>query len=221
MGLWPSWTEMRADYRTKTGEQRDIMLAAGMSVRMNTQTSIAIRHSDENTERVELVGGEASFSTSAGGARALAVLAADGWITADMAQFDVRFLDGRTGRSVCVTCLKGTLKVERGRDVTTITTGQQLRYRGGDSERVDAVDPELISAWQRGVLIFRFTPLQDAVSEINRYRPGLIVVVNPQLGRLPVSGRFRIDDLNEILARIEEAFGAKVRSLPGGLVLLS
>jgi transmembrane sensor len=190
-------------------------------MRMNTQTSVAIQPSDNDTERVELIAGEASFSTNARGGRSLAVLAADRWITANVAQFDVLHVHGRIAPSVCVTCLQGQLKIERASEATTLTSGQQLRYDGGGVERVDAVDPDVATAWQRGVLIFRFTPLADVVDEINRYRPGRIVVINPATGRIPVSGRFRIDNLDEVLTQIEQAFGAKVRSLPGGFVLLS
>jgi transmembrane sensor len=221
LGLWPSWMELRADYRTGTGERRDVRLSDDVSVRMNTQTSIAIQSSVDGAERVELIGGEASFSANSRGGRSLVVLAADRSIRVNTGEFDVRHLYGRIAPSVCVTCLQGQLEVERGTEATTLTPGHQLRYDSGGSARMDAVDPDLASAWQRGVLIFRFTPLADVVDEINRYRPGRIIVMNPATGRLPVSGRFRIDNLDEILTRIEQAFGAKVRSLPGGLVLLS
>lgn len=219
LGLWPSWTELRADYRTGTGEQREVSLSADVSVRMNTQTSIAVRAADNDTERVELIGGEASFSKRAG--RSLAVLAADQWITANEARFDVRHLHGRIAPSVCVTCLQGTLNIARGSEATTLTSGQQLRYDNVGVAGVEAADPDIATAWHRGVLIFRFTPLADVVEEINRYRPGRIVVVNSEIGRIPVSGRFRIDALDEVLSQFKQGFGAKIRSLPGGLVLLS
>ncbi|TAI67961.1 FecR domain-containing protein [Bradyrhizobium sp. Leo170] len=221
LDLWPSLTELRADYRTGTGEQRDISLSAETSVRMNTQTSIVIRSLESDNERLELIGGQALFSTTAREGRSLAVLAADRWITATEAQFDIRHLHGRTAPLVCVTCMQGSLAIVRDSETTPVIPGQQLRYDSNGPARLETVDPEIISAWQRGVLIFRATLLSDVVEEVNRYRPGRIVVVNSELGRSPVSGRFRIDNLNEILDQIARAFGAKVRSLPGGLVLLS
>ena len=221
LGLWPSWSELTADYRTGTGEQRSVSLSRDVSIRMNTQTSIVVQSSDLNVDRLELISGEASFSTTSRSGRAFAVHAGDIWITANGAQFEVRYLQEPAERSVCVTCLRGELSVARENETTTVGSRQQLRYAGGRLERSDAVDPEVVSAWQRGVLIFRFTPLADVVDEINRYRPGRILVINAQIGRIPVSGRFRIDKMDEILTQLELAFGAKVRSLPGGLVLLS
>jgi transmembrane sensor len=220
LGLWPSWIELRADYRTGTGEQREVSLSADVSVRMNTQTSIAVRPADNDTDRVELIGGEASFSKRPLAGRSLAVLAADRWITANEAKFDVRHLHGRIGPSVCVTCLQGTLNIARGNEATALTSGQQLRYDNDGLAGVEAIDPDIATAWQRGVLIFRFTPLADVVEEINRYRPGRIVVVDSEIARVLVSGRFQIDALDEVLSQFEQGFGAKIRSLPGGLVLL-
>ncbi len=221
LGLWPSWMELRADYRTGTGEQRDVLLSADVSVRMNTQTSIALRPADNDTERVELIDGEASFSKRAGAGRSLAVLAADRWITANEGKFDIRHLRGQAAPSVCVTCLQGALNIARDGEAATLTSGQQLRYDNDGLAHANAIDPDIASAWQRGVLIFRFTPLAEVVEEINRYRPGRIVVVNSAIASVPVSGRFRIDALDEVLSQFRQGFGAKIRSLPGGLVLLS
>jgi transmembrane sensor len=83
------------------------------------------------------------------------------------------------------------------------------------------VDPSVVSAWQQGYIICNMTPLGDVVEELNRYRPGHIVLLNSALGRSPVNGRFRIDDPDEALAQIERAFGARRRVLPGGIVLLT
>jgi transmembrane sensor len=214
-GLWPSFEELTADYRTATGEQREIALAADVSVLLNTQTSIVLRAPGESADNVELVAGEASFATTAPD-RLFAVLAADGRAAANNARFDVR----RVGAVVCVTCTEGNVRVEYGADATAIGPRQQIRYDKNGLGHVATVDPELVTAWQQGVLIFRLTPLAD-VEEINRYRPGKVILLNAALGRKPVSGRFRIDHMDEVLLRLDQAFGAKSRSLPGGIVLLS
>lgn len=221
LGLWPSWMELTADYRTATGEQRDLALAGHISVHMNTQTSIVLQPSDESTDSVTLIAGEASFVAGGDGARRLVVLAGKRQIEARIAEFDVRYIPGRSAASLCITCISGQLEVANGPHVTPLKAGQQLRHdANGQQEIVDA-DIEAASGWRRGVLIFRSTPLAEVVEEVNRYRPGKIVVINDDMARMPVSGRFRVDRLEEILARIEQALGAKVFSLPGGLVVLS
>lgn len=221
LGLWPSYSELTADYRTEAGEQRNVMLSDGVSIRMNTRTSIAIDPSDADFDKIELIAGEASFSTAGRGGRAFAVRAADRRITGETAQFDVRYVQAPVAPCVRVTCISGEVRVERAGEVATVPGGRRVHYDARKVAPLEIVDTEVASAWQRGLLVFRFTPLSDVVEEVNRYRPGRIIVTSTALGRMPVSGRFRIDNLEELLTRIEQAFGAKVRSLPGGVVLLS
>lgn len=217
LGLWPSFAELRADYRTSTGEQRELALQNDISVRLNTQTSIALKPSDGGADGIELIAGEASFNFTPGPQRSLVVLAADGRMTADRADFDVR----RMGSEVCVTCVNGDVAVELSADVRQIGAGQQIRYDRNRLGDVIAADLELVTAWRQGVLIFRSTPLSDVVEEINRYRLGRVVLLSTALAQKPVSGRFRINHMDEILVRLDQAFGIKSRSLPGGIVMLS
>jgi transmembrane sensor len=216
LGLWPSFNELTADYRTATGEQRQVTLARDVSVRMNTQTSLAIPSSPE-AEEVNLIAGEASFAMPAHASNPFVVLARDGRTIASHARFDVR----NVGLSVCVTCFDGEIRVEHGGRASILNRKQQVRYDSDGLQPVVSIDPVEASAWQDGFLIFRFTPLLDVVAEINRYRPGKVILMNPGLALNPVNGRFRIQRIDEVLVWIEQAFGAKSRPLPGGLLLLS
>ena len=220
LDLWPSLSELNADYRTRTGEQRSVTFAKDVSIQMNTQTSIAIQPAEGESDLLELIAGEASFTVPSQAQRSLAVRAATGRTVASGARFDVR----RTSReetSVCVTCFDGNVRVEHQVVAATLGPGEQLRYDARGLGRIVAVDPESASDWQRGIVVFRATPVAEVVEEINRYRPGRIILVNAALGRKPVTGRFRIDKMDEILSRLELAVSAKIRTLPGGIVLLS
>lgn len=216
LALWPSLAEIGADYRTAIGEQRSVTFGGDIAVHLNTRTSIALRQGSEAAEQIELITGEASFA-AVQRQRALAVIAANGRALATAARFDVR----RAGPSVCVSCLDGQVHVEHRAQVATLVRGQQVRYDGAGLGQIVSMDTDIVTAWLRGVLIFRGTPLAEVVEEINRYRPGRVVVLSAALGRSPVSGRFQIDQMDDLLRSIEQAFGAKVRRLPGGLVLLS
>ena len=59
------------------------------------------------------------------------------------------------------------------------------------------------------------------VEEINRYRPGKIVLMNGDLGHRMISGTFHLDHLDDFIGQARGLFGASVRSLPGGIVLLT
>lgn len=215
--LWPSLAELNADYRTATGEQRQLAVSSDVSVHLNTQTSMALRPSDGEIEQIELITGEASFVSRPGQERLLVVLAAGGATKTSRAHFDVR----RTGQTVCVTCVDGEVSVTLKSQLATLGPGQQVSYDDHGLQGVAKADVELVTAWQQGVLIFRRTPLATVVEEINRYRSGRVIVTNSALAQLAVSGRFRIDHMDEVLVRLNQAFGIRSRSLPGGIVLLS
>lgn len=83
------------------------------------------------------------------------------------------------------------------------------------------VDAQAQSDWQRGVINFRQAALADVVSEINRYRPGRLVLMADALLQKPVSGRFRIDEMDKAIGQIQRLFHLNATSLPGGIVILA
>lgn len=215
MHLWPSITELlQADYRTATGEQRQLTLAEHVAIEMNTQTSIAVRTEADDVTRIELITGEGTMNS---GARTLEVIAADGQARGTHAIFCVRRDDGR----VRVTCLEGVVEVTWRQAARSLQARQQIAYSNDGLGTVASVDPEVVTAWRRGFLLFQDTPLVEAVAEINRYRRGRIVLMNAALGQRLINARMRIDQIDEIVAKLSTAFGASVTSLPGGLVVLS
>ncbi len=215
--LWPSFSELAADYRTATGEQRRIALADGASVELNTRTSISLRHAVGGNDRIELISGEAAISTGRQSTWPLVVVAGDGRISSESASFNVRY----DGHASCVTCLEGTVRVEHHDAALTLVARHQVTYADRVLEGPIAIDPGVVTAWQEGILVFHQTPLSEVVAEVNRYRPGKIVVLNAELGRRPVNARFHVANVDEIMSLAQGVFGAKVTLLPGGLVLLS
>ncbi len=85
---------------------------------------------------------------------------------------------------------------------------------------IAVVDPEVITAWRRGLLIFRRVPLARLIDEVNRYRSGRIVLIDAQLGRRQVVANFRLDRIDEVVDFIAKAMNIPTRSLPGGIVLV-
>jgi transmembrane sensor len=219
LGMWPSLAELEGDYRTARGEQRQITLPGQVSVTLNTQTSITLGTRGSAVDRIDLINGEAAFATSPGTERTLVVRAAAVTATANNARFDVRHFAETS--MVRVTCLEGQVRTERDGEARELRPGQQVRCTSQGFGTIATVDPDDEAAWQRGIVIFQATPLEKVVEEINRYRPGRIVLINPALAEKPVSGRFRIDQLDDILPRLGQAFDARVRLLPGGIALLS
>jgi transmembrane sensor len=212
LGAWPSLQELGADYRTGTGEQRQVVLSQQMTVQMNTQTRIDVRA----PEAIELLGGEAEILAS-GARQPVSVVAGVGRLLAQSARFNVRHTDD----AVCVTCLAGAVEVVWQQRRQTLDAGQQLVYDERGVQAATAAPKGEASAWRTGALSFAGQPLSQVVDEVNRYRPGRVLLRNPELGRRLVRMRFSIRQMDGALAMICDLYGAQMTSLPGGIVLLS
>lgn len=222
MALWPSLADLAADYRTGTGEQRQVALAANVTVELNTQTRVDVLPASVAARGVEVVAGEAEIDATppSGGAAALrpvVVVAGGGRMQATVARFNVR----RTGAQVCVTCLSGTVALAHPRGARTLRADDQVIYDDRGVRPVSRVDPGAVSAWRRGMLVFNGVPLADVVDEINRYRRGKVVLRSAALGANRIQAQFPIARLDDVIDMVGRLYGAHVTRLPGNIVLLS
>ncbi|MCA6112681.1 FecR family protein [Bradyrhizobium cenepequi] len=216
LDLWPSYSELMADYRTAAGEQRQVTLADTVSLDLNTKTSISVRSQTADQTQIELIAGEVAFSTSAASSE-LTVFAASGRIVTTRSDFNLRC----DGSHVSIVCLDGSLNVMWNNNITRLNARQQISYSDQGVSGVMAADPENVMAWRHGQLIFEGTPVAEVVAEINRYRSGRIVLVNEDIGRRLLTARLPTSQTDRIVTQIVHIFGAKARYLPGGIVLLA
>ncbi len=216
LGLWPSWSELTADYRTETGQQRQIMLPGDVAIDMNTQTSIALRSAGGAGSHVELIAGEVAISAPPAASKPFTVLAADGRVIAADARFNLRCDD----RWVCVTCVSGELQVECGPARLSLSAGRQVAYSDHSLGQPMAINPATVTAWQDGIVIFDAAPVAKVIEEVNRYRAGRVILTSSALGRERFSARFRIANIDGVVDQIARVFGARARTLPAGIVLL-
>jgi transmembrane sensor len=215
LGLWPSLAELAADHRTGTGEQRHLTLAGAVSVDLNTQTSIALRTEDQGPG-IELISGETAVAVGGSATKPFVVVAAGGRMTASEASFNVR----RDGPSVRLTCIDGEVAVECKGRALTLRASQQAIYDGEGLGEVVSIDPATVTAWRDGMLVFRDAPLVRVIEEVNRYRPGRIILLDSALGQRLVTARFEIGRLDTVMGQIGHVFKVPVKRLLGGLVLV-
>lgn len=216
-GLWPSADELRADYRTGTGERRQLVLGDDVNVELNTRTSIATHAAEGGRDAgFELIAGEAAVDL-AHVRRRFTVDIGRSRVTAREARFEVR----RGAADICVSCVTGQVDIAHAAGKLTLQALQQVRFDDAAIGRVTAVDLARLSAWREGFLRFVDTPLGEVVEEINRYRPGRLVLLDSKLAARRVTGRFQVAALDRAIAQIQHSLGLAVRSLPGGVLLLS
>ncbi|WP_411379854.1 FecR family protein [Pseudomonas sp. MPB26] len=210
VGVPGGFAGLTADYRTEVGEQRQVRLSEGVSLELNTQTRIS-----RVGQGIELFEGEVEVVAHV--AQPLRVQAGAGWVSAAQARFNVR----NTDQNVCVTCIEGSLSVDIAGRSVRLDGGRQLTYGATGVSEVTTVDTQAVVAWREQVLVFNNATLATVVDEINRYRPGMLVLLNKQLGQRRVQARFSLQQLAGVALLIRDAYGAKCTELPGGVVLLS
>lgn len=215
-GLWPSLQELSADYRTAKGEQRDISLGPDVLMTLNTSTSVAVRANSDDP-RIELISGEAAVTVKTPLSKPVVLVARNGRIVVTEAKFNARCIDD----VVSIACLTGAANVERGSQSIRIQANQQISYSSAGLGPATKVDVAQATSWQTGLLVFHDKALTDVVEEINRYRPGRIVITNSDLRRRIVNATFHTDQLDNFFVQAQELFGAKVTHLPAGVTLLS
>ena len=209
-----AWWPGAADFETAVGEQRRVQLA-DVAVEMNTGTRLNADISGAELAMLELLAGEAEIRAS-GAARQVLLRVQGGSVLAAASDFNVRADTGE----VCVTCLHGSVVVDYRGENRTLMARQQLVFGADRLGQIHNADPQRVTAWQRQLLIFDDEPLSQVIAEINRYRPGRLILMNEALGRRRVQARFTLDQLPDVAQLISDAYGATLTRMPGGVVLL-
>jgi transmembrane sensor len=216
LGLWPSWAELSSDFSTKVGERRNVVLAKGVSMLMNTQSSAALRPQG-NQPGIELIAGEIAMTTSLAPGEQYVVYAGNGKITARRADFNLRMESG----TVCVTCTDGDLDISVGDSSRRLAARQQLIFGSSGIGKSVSVDPSIVAAWRSGQLVFHDVSLGTIVGEINRYRPGRIVILSRDLAARKFNCVIHVDHIENMVSYLQMLSNASAARLPGGIVLLS
>lgn len=190
----------RADLHTATGERKQLPLADGSTLQLNTASAVDV---DLARRRLTLLDGEMALSVP--GATALTVHTRYGQVIARQAEVCVRQLADACRVSV----LKGQVQVLDMHGRTTLMhAGQQARLEALGLAAPSPFDI-LQLGWRDGVLTAQNQLLGDFLRELDRYRPG-VLRWDPSLEALRVTGSFRLDDTDRILSLLATTHGLQV-----------
>jgi transmembrane sensor len=210
-------------FQTLHGQQRSYPLPDGSMLRLNTDTTVAVRYGAAERLAV-LEAGEAAFEVRHEPRRPFKVMAGNAAISDLGTQFDVRLIPDST----LVTVLEGEVSVapsaavgEPGarpdRDHLSVRLGvnQQVRVTAGAwPPAVQAVDAQGTTAWLHRQIAFDHEPLGQVAAEFNRYATKPVEIVTPELRELKVSGVFSTDDPDEFLIFLRSLDGVRVDITP-------
>jgi transmembrane sensor len=196
-------------FATAAGERRTIRLADGSTVVLNTDTAVEVTYESSRRD-VRLLRGQAFFIVTHDAPRPFTVDHDGRSVTAIGTRFEVRALGGAT-RVILVEGLVRVTAPAAGRvQAIDLTAGQQALASASGLE-VSTGDTASVSDWQRGLVTFRGTRLADAAAELNRYARGKrLLVRDPALAELRISGAFHTNDLTRFARAAAEIYAARV-----------
>ncbi|MEN5030471.1 FecR family protein [Pseudomonas sp. Ps21-P2] len=218
MGWNPQrWAEdLSADYVSAPGQVRTVALADGSQVTMDADSAIAV-HFDAGERHVELRRGAAFFQVTHTG-QPFVVDGGRGETRVLGTQFEVRLQP--VGAQVTV--LSGRVGVKAASDALQqiLTAGQRVTYDRERTSDPQPVDSESQLAWRQGWLNYSRTPLADVISDLNRYYPGRIMLLNDQLAAKTVSGSFPSRDPQAVLAALKSVIGFEQYEALGRVIVI-
>lgn len=197
-----------ADYRTRVGERRRIELADGTQIDLNTSTAIDVVF-DQRQRLIRLRDGEILIHTGKlGGQTPFYVETHEGRVQALGTRFTVRQLTGSTR--------VGVLEDQVSLSPADIPDHKRLLSAGesADFDR-ENVRPSRFyrstqAAWVDGQVIVLDALLGDLLADLARYRPG-VLRCDSASARLRVSGTFRLDSTDAVLANLQATLPIQVK----------
>ncbi|MDH0646804.1 FecR family protein [Pseudomonas sp. GD03858] len=212
---WWIWRRGMAgsDYLTAVGERREVLLADGSQLLLNSNTALSVRFSAEQ-RLLRLDRGEI-YIVTAPDPRPLRVQTEQGVMVALGTAFSVRQLPHETQLAV----YEGAVRIqpERADSPTVIHAGQQVLFTRDRLGPIEAARATRL-AWRNGLLVADDMPLLQWTQEMMRYGEQALIC-DPSVGDLRISGTFPLDDLPLALAMLSQSHHLRTRSESAGIFI--
>ena len=215
----PAVAQADETYVTVRGERREIVLADGSTVALNTGSRLTTAFS-AGERRVFLEEGEALFNVAHNPSRPFVVEVGGHEVRAVGTAFNVYTrVDGQT----LVTVVEGLVQTRPDRGPASaelLRSGDQVALVPGEPAPAPSrVDVAAATAWQQGLLIFADRALSEVISEFRRYNDIEIEFADPELGRLRMSGSFNLEDSEAFLAALEATESVHLERADGSVLI--
>ncbi len=206
-------------YQTAVGEQRDISLADGSVIKLNTDTAVSVDFSAE-ARHVTIHHGQAAFSVAGNAEAPFVVDYGAGEVMVLGTVFDVF----KRPQDTRVTLLEGKVRVGGLVDIVELSVPpegvsgqpQQVLHGGNGLSDIRQVSREEVTAWQDQMMVFNAWPLSDVVAEVNRYSGTKIVIADEGVNSFQLSGSFLTTDTDMLLQAMEAYFPVQVAENKNG-----
>ncbi len=210
----PVWM---ADQRTSVGERRQIALADGSQLQLNSNSAVDVKF-DGHQRVIELLQGELWVEVAKDAQRPFVVRTNQGTATALGTRYLVkRAEDGTT----VVTVIESSVAVKGdASDGVKVSAGQRSILDHGRAQPAQAIGASDPDAWTRGLLKVNDQPLADVLQTLASYRHGMLRFDPQALQNLRVSGVFKLDDTAGALASLADNLPIQVEYFTDLLVVV-
>ena len=208
-GAWDGVRALRADYRTATGERREVVLGDGSLLSLNTGSAVNVRF-DASRRLIELLAGEILITSGhgTGSGAPLVVATREGQVRALGTRFAVRQQDDYSRVEVFESAVE--VRLRSGGAPLLLAAGRGVAFSRHALDAPHAIGA-YAAAWSRGQLIVDDVTLGDFLADLARYRPGVIDCA-PAVSQLRLSGVFPLADTQRILNMLPNSLPVQVRS---------
>lgn len=224
--LLPRLQETPERYQTAKAEQREVSLADGSRLNLNTASAVEVQF-DADVRQLTLTQGEGVFDVEHDSKRPFVVVAGKNKVIALGTRFSVYYLNDQDiqvtvleGRVAVVPleqpvqsavrrfsdkASKGTSQSSPSRPGNVVLEADQQAQVSGDGQFSSLVKVSAASevAWIEGKLIFDNAPLREVVAELSRYIPGQITV-DESVPDHPVTGVIHIRSAETMLELLSQ-----------------
>ena len=223
---WQGWHgEPARVYDTGIGERQVAMLDDGSRVSLDAATAVDVRMEAEG-RKVELRQGRAKFDVAKDPLRPFTVAVGDKLVVAVGTSFSVELING----DVRVILYEGQVEV-RDRDDRAVgaavaprvmlTPGAALVDPADDRANIKVSRPDLSNSlnWEQGMVNLDAESLTNAVERMNRYSARKIVLADPTLGSVRVSGMFHTDNVDAFVEGVTTLYPIRERRVGDQIIL--
>lgn len=201
-----SWESWLARYSTGTGDHRDVRLADGGHLLLNTASAVDVDYGP-GIRLLTLHGGEILVETAPDPlvpSRPFIVRTPHGDVRALGTRFTVR----ADSDSTRVVVLRDAVEVTAGSDSVVVNQGHHARFSKA-ALPVPERSGEAETSWVDNILTVSDWRLGDLVAELARYRTGYLRC-HPDVAGLRVSGAFALQDTDRALAALERSLPVRI-----------
>ncbi|WP_312409256.1 FecR domain-containing protein [Comamonas sp.] len=201
---------------TGTGELRNLALPDGSQVALNANSRLQVHYYPYRRETV-LDKGEAFFKVAPDANKPFTVTSGHSEVRVVGTAFNVRaappevVVQVQEGRVALRSTLPGSPQP------VTLTAGMAMALEPARGHyRQLAVKADEMAEWRTGQVYFQRRPLAQVAQELARYLDAPVVVADPAIRAIPISGLLALADPERFLLALPSVADVRVQRLPEG-----